>query len=130
MLAAAFAAPAAQGPWFPGRQLVAALPAAAALAAWGLRRAPRTGAVLGALTLLASAWLVGGLAAGSVGGWIDAPASTAPWGPAERLLPLYAGDSAWPAVAGAALAAALLALVAREWWLVRRDAPGAASVSR
>jgi hypothetical protein len=130
VLAAAFAAPTAAGAWFPGRQLVAALPAAAALAAWGLRHAPRTGAALGALTLIASAWLVGGLAAGSVNGWIGAPASTAPWGPAERLLPLYAGGSAWPDVAAAALAAALLALVAREWWRERRDTQGAARFSR
>jgi hypothetical protein len=126
VLAATFAAPTASGDWFPGRQLVAALPAAAALAAWGLRRAPRTGAALGALTLLASAWLVGGLAAGSVEGWIGAPASAAPWGPAERLLPLYAGDSAWTAVAAALLAAGLLALVAWEWWRWRRDTPAGA----
>jgi len=58
LLVAAFAAPSASGPWFPGRHLVPALPCAAALAAWGLRRAPRVGAVLGALTLLISAVLL------------------------------------------------------------------------
>ena len=126
VLAAAFVAPTAAGDWFPGRQLVAALPAAAALAAWGLRRAPRTGAVLGALTLLAGAWLAGGLAADSVDGWIGAPASTAPWGPAERLLPLYAGDSPWPDIASALLAAGLLALLAWEWWRWRSDTPAGA----
>jgi hypothetical protein len=89
VLAAAFAAPAAEGDWFPGRQLVAALPAAATLAAWGLRRAPRTGAALGVLTLLASAWLIIGLASGHVDGWIGAPGSTAPWGPLEQLLPRF-----------------------------------------
>jgi hypothetical protein len=52
LLVAAFAAPATSGPWFPGRHLVPALPCAAALAGWGLRRAPRTGAVLGAATLI------------------------------------------------------------------------------
>jgi hypothetical protein len=51
----AFLAPSLDGTWYPARQLVPALPALAALAAWGLRFAPRTGAVLGALTLAASA---------------------------------------------------------------------------
>jgi hypothetical protein len=58
LLVAAFAAPTTSGPWFPGRHLIPALPFAAALAAWGLRRAPRVGAVLGAATLLISAVLV------------------------------------------------------------------------
>ena len=39
------------GPWFPGTQLVAALPCAVPLVAWGLRHAPRVGLALGALTL-------------------------------------------------------------------------------
>ena len=51
LVVAAFAAPSIAGEWFAGRQLVAGLPLAAALCAWGLRHAPRTGAVLGALTL-------------------------------------------------------------------------------
>jgi hypothetical protein len=58
LLVAAFAAPTTSGPWFPGRHLIPALPFAAALAAWGLRRAPRVGAALGAVTLVISAVLV------------------------------------------------------------------------
>jgi hypothetical protein len=88
LLVAAFAAPSTHGEWFPGRQLAASLPAAAALCAWGLRHAPRPGAALGALGLVASAWLL-----------IDRepwspPATSAPWGPLEP---------AFPALAGAAL---------------------------
>ena len=120
VVAAVFAATTMSGSWFPGRHLVAALPAATALAAWGLRHAPRTGSALGALTLLASAWLAVALARGDVDGWTGAPASNAPWGPAERLLPVYGTGSTWAGVAGSLLAAALLALVAREWWRLRR----------
>jgi hypothetical protein len=58
LLVAAFAAPGTEGPWFPARHLIPALPFAAALAAWGLRRAPRVGAALGAVTLLLSAILL------------------------------------------------------------------------
>jgi hypothetical protein len=70
LLVAAFAAPTADGSWFPGRHLVPALPCLAALAAWGLRRAPRVGAVLGAATLVLSAVL---------------------------LVRIYGGDAAWAA---------------------------------
>jgi hypothetical protein len=44
------------GPLAAGH-LVPALPVASALVAWGLRHAPRVGAVLGAATLALSAWL-------------------------------------------------------------------------
>jgi hypothetical protein len=54
---AAFVARSLDGPWFPGTQLGAALPCAVPLVAWGLRRAPRLGWALGALTLGMSAWL-------------------------------------------------------------------------
>jgi hypothetical protein len=57
VLVAAFLAPSLHdGAWYPARQLVPALPPLAALSAWGLRFAPRTGAVLAALTLAASVW--------------------------------------------------------------------------
>ena len=76
-MVAAFAAPTLDGDWFPARHLMTAFPVAAALAAWGLRHAPRTGAVLGAVTLLCSAWLVIALAFGGADGWVhpglDAP---------------------------------------------------------
>jgi hypothetical protein len=111
LLVAAFAAPALRGPWFPGRHLVCALPCAAALVGWGLRHAPRVGAVLGALTLLASAWLFIQVRGGDVG-W-SPPASRAPLGPLADALPRW--DSAWAAVVAAAVAAALAAIVAREW---------------
>jgi hypothetical protein len=99
---AAFASPALEGPWFPGTQLVAALPCAVPLLAWGLRRAPRVGAALGALTLAASAWLV---LTGT--GWAP-PDSDAPWGPLAAAFPV-----------GAALALAAWSGVA--WWRERRE---------
>ena len=86
---AAFAAPTLTGEWFPARHLVAALPLAAALVSWGLRHAPRTGAVLGALTLLASLWLALAFAFGDADGWVD-PGVDAPLGPAVELLPRFA----------------------------------------
>jgi hypothetical protein len=58
LLVATFAAPTTEGPWFPARHLIPALPFATALAAWGLRRAPRVGAALAAATLLISAVLL------------------------------------------------------------------------
>ena len=58
LLAAAFLVPTIDGDWFAARPLAAALPVAGALVAWGLRHAPRVGAVLGAITLAASAWVL------------------------------------------------------------------------
>ena len=89
ILVAVFAAPSLGGEWFPARHLMAAFPVAAALAAWGLRHAPRTGAVLGALTLLCSAWLVLALAFGGADGWVRADVD-APYGPAVDALPRFA----------------------------------------
>ena len=89
------------GPWFPGTQLVAALPCAVPLVAWGLRRAPRFGLALGALTLAASLWLALSSA------WAP-PESDAPWGPLVV---------AWPV--GATLALAAIVVVA--WWRRRRE---------
>jgi hypothetical protein len=54
---AAFLTAEPSGPWPPGRHLLPALPLAIPLVSSGLRRAPRVGAALGALTLAASAWL-------------------------------------------------------------------------
>ena len=48
---AAFTSRELEGPWPPATQLGAALPCAVPLIAWGLRRAPRIGLALGALTL-------------------------------------------------------------------------------
>src|SRR5215210_7629615 len=101
---AAFAAPSLEGEWFAGRQLAAGLPVAAALCAWGLRHAPRTGLALSVLTLAASVWLALAFAFGGAGGWV-APRTDAPLGPAVDLLPR--AGSAWFGVAAGAIATAL-----------------------
>ena len=120
---AAFLSVSAAGSWFPGRYLIAALPVAAALAAWGLRHAPRIGALLGALTLAASAWLYLELRLGG-GSWVSPPQHV-PFGPLGDALPRWGTSSAWPTVITIAVVAALLALVAREW-RTRRDVEGMA----
>ena len=89
VLVAAFAAPSLAGDWFPARPLMAAFPVAAALVAWGLRHAPRTGAVLAGLTLLCSAWLVLAIAFGSADAWAP-PRVDAPFGPGVDALPRFA----------------------------------------
>jgi hypothetical protein len=58
-----------------GRQLVVVLPLLGALASWGLRRFPRTGAALAALTLAATVWVLVALRVD------DAAASLPPRGP-------------------------------------------------
>jgi hypothetical protein len=83
---AAFLAPTIAGPWPPGHELACILPVGAALAAWGLRRVPRTGRALAVLTLVASVWVL-------VAARVDDGAGTAPshgplpWGGVERVLP-------------------------------------------
>jgi hypothetical protein len=101
VLVAAFTEPALAGPWFPGTQLVPALPCAVALMAWGLRHAPVVGWALGVLTLLGSLWLA------LTAEWVP-PESDAPWGPAIVLWPLGAcvAFAAWIGVA---------------WWRERRE---------
>jgi hypothetical protein len=95
---------------FPGASWAPALPAAGALCGWGLRHAPRTGAVLAALTLAASAWLLIALRTGSAPSW-DAP-PRAPWGPLTDAFP-RTGTAASAIVALAALVL-LAALAVRE----------------
>jgi hypothetical protein len=123
LLVAALAAPSIDGEWFAGRQLVAGLPLAAALSAWGLRHAPRTGAVLGALTLAASLWLALAFAFGGADGWAD-HGTDAPLGPAVDLLPRSGVGSVWFGVVAGALAVAAVAVVAREWWRARQLVAG------
>ena len=60
----------AEGEWFPGLPLFAAVPAMAAMAAWGIRHARVAGAVLGVVTLALSAWVLGELWTGPAEGWI------------------------------------------------------------
>lgn len=110
---ATFVAPTMFGFWFPGRYLIAALPLAAALVAWGLRRAPRVGAALVALTLVTSAWWYGSLRID--GGAIVGPSSRAPLGPLDGALPLFGAGSAGATIAMALVGTALVGLVAYEW---------------
>jgi hypothetical protein len=95
LLVAAFLAPALAGSWFPARQLIAALPLAIPLVAWGLRHAPRTGTVLAALTLAASVWLYVDVRWG--GGTLVADLPDAPFGPLTDLLPSFPGAEPGPA---------------------------------
>ncbi len=64
------------------------LPLAGALAAWGLRRAPRLGALLGLLTLAGTAWVAVQLGTNTVASWLGDD-SQAPWGPLVRVFPEF-----------------------------------------
>lgn len=123
---AAFLSPTLSGASFPARELVPALPVAAALAAWGLRHAPRVGAVLITLTLAASVWLYLWLRLAD-GQWV-APGTPAPWGPLERIFPPYVAGAGWTGVVTGVSAGALVFLVAREWRHWRRSATSPSSV--
>jgi hypothetical protein len=112
VLVAAFIAPTMFGFFFPGRYLVAALPMAVPLVAWGLRTAPRVGGVLVALTAVTSVWWFAELRIG--GGPIVGPSSRAPLGPLDGGLPLFGTGSPGVTAAYAAVGAALLALLVFE----------------
>jgi len=71
-LVAAFTVDSADGDWFPGLPMFAAVPALAALSAWGLRHARVAGAVLAALTLVLSVWVLGDAWSGPAEGWLGA----------------------------------------------------------
>jgi hypothetical protein len=118
VLVATFIAPTMFGFWFPGRYLIAAFPLAVPLVAWGLRYAPRTGAVLAALTLVTSIWWYAELRID--GSAIIGPTSRAPLGPLDGALPLFGTGSPAVVVALAVAGAALVALVAFEWRSWRR----------
>jgi len=118
--AAAFLAPTMFGLWFPGRHLLAALPLAVALCAWGLRRAPRAGAALIALTIVSSIWLYAELRI--AGGALIGPSSRAPLGPLDGALPLFEGGSHGATAALCLAGAALAALLVYEWIAWRRGA--------
>jgi hypothetical protein len=121
VLVATFVAPTMFGFFFPGRYLLAALPLAVALVAWGLRQAPRTGGVLAALTLATSIWWYAALRID--GGAIVGPSSRAPLGPLDVALPLFGTSSPGTTAALVAVPAGLLALVAWEWHGRRRRLP-------
>ena len=124
---ATFVAPTMFGFFSPGRYLLAALPAAVALVAWGMRQAPRTGAGLAALTLVTSVWwyaelrLAGGAIVGP-----DGPGSRAPLGSFDAALPLFGTDAAGATIALAAVGALLVGLLAFEWRAVRARRVGLA----
>ena len=111
LLVAAFAAPTMFGFWFPPRHLLAGLPLAVPLVAWGLRHAPRVGAVLAALTLAASVWLY--VDVRWAGGSLVTDRPDAPFGPLTDAFPFFDG-SIWPNAFAGAIAAGLLVLAARE----------------
>jgi hypothetical protein len=110
LFVAAFLAPTMFGFWFPARHLLAALPLAVPLVAWGLRHAPRVGAALAVLTLAASGWLYLDVRAG---GELVTDRPDAPFGPLTDAFPFFDG-SAWPYVLAGAIGVALLLLAVRE----------------
>ena len=85
LVVAAFLAPTIAGPGSPAATHVL-LPPGAALAAWGLRRVPRAGRVLAALTLVASVWVVA-VARFDADGAVSPPHGPQPWAGIERVLP-------------------------------------------
>jgi hypothetical protein len=115
LLSAAFLAPTMFGFWFPGRHVIAALPVAVPLVALGLRRAPRIGALLAAITVAGSAWVYADLRLGD-GSWVTG-LPDAPFGPLDVVFPVFSKGSTLPfVVAGVigAVAAALIVLAVRH----------------
>jgi hypothetical protein len=112
VLVAAFLAPTMFGFWFPPRHLLAGLPLAVPLVAWGLRHMPRVGLALAALTIAASVWLYADVRWG--GGSLAADRPDAPFGPLTDLLPLFTSDGGWPFWLAAGLGVALAGLALRE----------------
>ena len=122
LLVAAFLAPTMFGFWFPARHLVAALPLAIPLVAWGLRHAPRVGSVLAALTLAASVWLYVDVRWGG-GSLVDDPPD-APFGPLTDALPQLRRGRRLAVLArrrarGGAAALVLIELRSARWQTVR-----------
>jgi hypothetical protein len=110
---ATFLAPAMHGDWAPARLLLPVVPVGAALAAWGLRHAPRAGAALAGLTLAGTVWLIVGLRLGT--GGLQPPSGPVPWGGAQDLLPRFGGElGAGEAAVVALVIVGLGALVIRE----------------
>jgi hypothetical protein len=89
-----------------------------ALAAWGLRHAPRVGTGLAALTLAGSVWLYLALRLGD--DRLVHPTTSAPWGPLEPLMPR--SGTPYADVVSLAALAALAGLGGREWLRRRRAA--------
>ena len=94
------------------RHLLAPLPCAIPLCAWGLRALPRLGTVLGALTLAASVWLYVDVRWGAGALAVNRP--DAPFGPLVHAFPVFAKGSVWPYALAGAVGAGLVALVLVE----------------
>jgi hypothetical protein len=112
-LVAIFLAPTMFGLWFPGRLMVPAMLLAVPLIALGLRRAPRVGTVLALIGVAGSVWLYADVRLGD--GGLAANVPDAPWGPLERVFPLFTQGSTYPFVLAGVLALAAAALLAREF---------------
>jgi hypothetical protein len=69
-VAAALGVSSVDGPWFPGLPMATALPVCGALVSWGLRHARAVGAVLGAVTLALSVWVLADAWIGPAEGWL------------------------------------------------------------
>jgi hypothetical protein len=104
-LLAAFLAPTMQGFWFPGLQLVAALPLTIPLVAFGFRHLPRLGVVLALLGVAGSVWLYLAVRIGDSG--LAASRPDAPWGPLVQVFPRFDGSAYGVAILAALVAAAL-----------------------
>jgi hypothetical protein len=120
VIVAAFLAPTMFGFSFPPRHLLAGLLLAVPLVAWGIRRFPRTGAVLAAIGLIGSAWLYAEVRWGGAGLAADRP--DAPWGPLEDVFPLFEKGTTVPFVVAGVLAVALAAFCALAWRNSRQSA--------
>jgi hypothetical protein len=111
LLVAAFLAPTMFGFWFPARHLMAAMPLAVPLVAWGLRFVPRLGAALAVLTLGGSIWLYVEV---RVGGALVTDRPDAPFGPLVEIFPLFGPDGGWAYWLAAGIAAGIAILALRE----------------
>jgi hypothetical protein len=111
LVVAAFLAPTMFGFWFPPRHLLAALPLAIPLVAWGLRHAPRLGAALAALTAAGSIWLYVVVRSG---GELVTDRPDAPFGPLVDIFPLFGPDGGWAYWLAAGIAVAIVLLILRE----------------
>jgi hypothetical protein len=109
------------GFWFPGRHLVAALPVVVPLVALGMRRAPRVGTLLALLGVAASLWLYPAVRIGDFG--LVTPVPNAPWGPLERVFPLFTRGATYPYVLSALVAAAVAGWLARDHWRAGHRTP-------
>ncbi len=78
LLGAAVLAPTVDGPWLVPDDVLAVLPLAGALGAWGWRKVPRAAAALALVTLAGSLWLVLGAHLGDAG--LAPPSGPLPWG--------------------------------------------------